>query len=74
MQSGIFSTEGFITLSAEETELLNKARDLHAAIALRQDALQRQGCVRIFLRSAKGGPYEQLVGPLADFTKPTVRA
>lgn len=74
MHSGIFSTEGFITLTAEETELLNKARDLHAAIAMRQNALQQQGCARIFLRSEVGGPYEQLVGPLADFVKPVVRA
>jgi len=74
MKSGIFNNEGFITVTADEAETLNKASDLWAAIHKRRDLLVAAGHQRVFLRSEAGGACEQLFGPLADFTQPAVRA
>lgn len=63
------STEASIVLTAEETELFNRASDLQEAIAMRRAHLMEDPSIRrIWLTSETGGTPMLLMGAVADFT------
>lgn len=71
MNSTTFANDGFITLTTEEEELLQKASDLQSAISARRESLRRLCTGRVYIRHPVSGDrftYELVVGFLEDFS------